>query len=171
MAEDFIKPILRDLDLYLRPHGFKRQRARYVRTLPDMLQFIDLQKSRTSTRYEVAFTLNVAVFSPVLASLNGDRDYIMGISDCHWNTRLGQLIPAKADTWWKVMSSNEAEVLAPEIVRLVDCHVMSELDARSTLAQLGAQWLAGEYGGLTGFARNEYMQVLRDHPELLRTSS
>ena len=119
MLRDWIAPRLREL-------GFRGSGGTYL--LPDERRWalIGFQKDRYSDARQVRFTVNVAVADraaweaaraehPWLPPRpSGNTHYPIGDL-----VRIGQLLPARVDTWWVVPAAAPTDGVADEVVRAI----------------------------------------------------
>ncbi len=165
---DKLAPVIQQLRDYLKPIGFARREARFSRRVSDVIQFIDVQRSVSSSADVTKFTIDVGVFSPKLAATAGDDPILGYISQCHWRSRVGYLMPVMKDRWWSTNCEADSQILGLEVVGLVEQFALPALDERSSLAKLGIRWLNGDGSSLTAYAHQKYCRILREQPELLR---
>ena len=137
-----------------------------------MIQYVDVQKSVSSTSQVIKLTVNLGVFCPQFAVLAGDRPQPMGISSCHWWSRLGSIMPhVRQDQWWLVSSEQDACTVADQLVSLIDQFGLPSLEAQAPFMKLAGRWLAGDRSGLTAYLHEQYCQILRGHPDIVRAES
>jgi hypothetical protein len=95
----------------LRAHGYAGSGQDFHRPAAGNWAAINVQRSKWSTRTELAFTINVGTASTAARLEDGFRDDEPAREiDCHWRNRLGDRfpqhgpMPGGGDVWWKVRS-------------------------------------------------------------------
>jgi Domain of unknown function (DUF4304) len=145
----------------LRAFGFSRRGKRtVVSEQGDVLWLVELQKSKKSTGNELVFTINLGVYSLLLAKRLGQSDRRPEVADCHWTQRLGVLSGELEDKWWDVSDVFEATNVGEEITRLLKNYALPTFARLGSTAALRALWQTGQCPGLTEYQRNEYLKVL-----------
>ncbi|SRR5712691_11265917 len=95
-----LRPVLAEL-------GFRRRSQNFVIESPDCWGVINFQKSLYSSAGQKTFTVNVAIAAKrIMRFYDEPADKPPFHYKCHWEVRLGQLIPGCSDRWWTL--SNEA---------------------------------------------------------------
>jgi hypothetical protein len=94
---------------------------------------IGLQKSASNTRDLVKFTANVSVTTKaewdkkrIDQSYLGERpspnEHPWG-----WGTRIGHLMPAQKDTWWKLHTGDDCEPVAREVLDAIENYALPRM--------------------------------------------
>ena len=133
----------------LAPREFKKKGLVFSRTLSDVVHFIALQSSGSSTAEELQLTVNLGVLVPSLCEAWSPHD----VWSSHWQQRLGFLLPMPSDRWWQIRSEREASVAAAEIVAGLLDYGLPKLDTLPTKAALAELWRTGQSPGLTEVQR------------------
>lgn len=142
-AQDTFRSMIRDeIAPALRTLGFRGSGAVYE--LPDehFWRLVGFQKSRSSDRSEVRFTVNLTRADRMrwLAALesnpwlgpkpSGNADY--GLPDVVEVTRLGQLMPGRQDVWWTVGASATTGDVSRRVVSALEVYGVPWLGGRSS---------------------------------------
>jgi hypothetical protein len=111
----------------------------------DVFHLLQLEASQDNSSDSARFTMNVAVWAPVLAS-----DSKPSVADSHWNRRLGYLGPENTDLWWQANDVEMADEVARDIASRINSYAMPALDRIRSTDDLLALWRSGTSPGLTG---------------------
>jgi len=133
----------------LKPLGFRKSGAKFIRSQGDVVHFIELQSSRTSTAQELIVTVNVGVFAPSLLYPESTQLSKPSWSECHWTERLGHLCPEHKDLWWTITSPESATLAAGDITHRIKEFALPALARLESVASLVALWRSGRGPGLT----------------------
>lgn len=139
---------------------FKKKALVFSRAFPDVVQFVTLQSSTSSTATELKLTVNLGVLIPSLNEAGRPRD----VWSSHWNQRLGALLPMPSDRWWQISSDQEASVAAGEIVAGLRDFGLPILDELTTKAALVALWQSGRSPGITEGHRKQCLERIANGP-------
>ena len=140
----------------LGPIGFKKRALSFSRSFPEVIQFVTIQSSVSSTSAEVRLTLNLGVLIPSLSEHSERGD----ISSSQWRMRLGQLLPERSDRWWLLDSTHMASVAATEIVTSLVSYGLPQLDKLRSIPALVEMWHSGKSPGITAVQRTRYLEFL-----------
>jgi hypothetical protein len=156
-SRGYVKLILDALKSTLASEGFKQRGSTFFREGKDAIVLLNVQKSTKSDRQRLVVTLNCGVFLRILGAAFGNS---VTIWSCHWRQRIGHLIPEKRDKWWEITSESGAIEAAKEIKRLTVEFAVPQLLTRDTASKLLTCWKSGEYGGLTGEQRKQFVKAV-----------
>jgi hypothetical protein len=123
---------------------------------------IGFQKSQSSTREEIAFTVNVGVVSARLARFSPRRakgEVLPTPDEWHWGHRLGFLMPEHDDVWWKIDGRSDSEV-TPGVGGALVQYAVPEIAKHASDEALRDLWLTGRSPGLTDLQRLRNLAVL-----------
>jgi hypothetical protein len=135
-ASDLLfRRLLKELRPALAEYGFRRSSQNFVIESAECWGVINFQKSLYSSAQQTRFTINVAIAAKrVLRFHNEPEDKPPLHYKCHWETRLGHLVPGHSDLWWTL--SDEAsyapvlvevkELIASRAVPIVKDHLTEE---------------------------------------------
>jgi Domain of unknown function (DUF4304) len=133
-TERLIRPVVDALSRVLRPRGYRRRGLTFWRDSDGVRQFVNLQRSTSSTALAVRFTLNLAVLCPkALASWEPE----FSVWSAPWCARIGAFISSE-DKWWQATSEEEASVAAAEILHTLSnsaMQVLEEIDSVPALIE------------------------------------
>jgi hypothetical protein len=127
----------------LAPLGFRRKGSTFFVRHDDVLLMVNLQKSTSSTSAKVIATLNLGVFSYPLAQALEELEYLesrISIWLCHWQERIGAVMPEHYDKWWAVSSLEEAVQAGKEMVEALQNYGLPALEKVDSTAKLHALW-------------------------------
>jgi hypothetical protein len=133
-AQDAFDELLRaHIWPFLKGRGFKRSKATFHRPVGQNWQVVNFQKSVSSDRDAVRFTVNLAVAIDRLRS--GVYDWPEGKRPpqmrCHLRERLGAVMSDR-DVWWEVFPRLELDPLAEAIMLALDRYGLPWLDAHAS---------------------------------------
>ena len=119
------------------------------------------QSSVKSSSEEVIFTINLGVFSGGLdeffSTLKSGRP---SIESCHWNERIGFLLPDPHDKWWVLTDDDSVRSLVTEeVTRTVISAGLPAIETHISDERLCEVWLTGKAPGLTTTERLVYLSV------------
>jgi hypothetical protein len=118
----------------LRARGFRRRGGLFRAIGSGSTRTAGYQKSKTSDRRRVLFTVNLTV---ELDSLRGETA---------WRSRLGPLLPVNTDYWWTVDDATGIEALVAEHGAYFESVIGPALDRASEPEHLIEAWLQGNGG-------------------------
>jgi hypothetical protein len=157
------KVFLTQLRLHLTQDGFRLKSRTFVRDRPEATQMISFQTSVSSTQQSVRFTLNLGIYLRELAIRLGDPPSPERILDCHWQVRIGTLVPeSNGDSWWTVSSESEAQKAADNISQVLRTHALPPMEALSNKDPLCDLWRQGKHPGIFAPDRDIYIKTLCD---------
>ncbi|HLL60282.1 MAG TPA: DUF4304 domain-containing protein, partial [Candidatus Nitrosocosmicus sp.] len=95
------KIVLKHVHQVLKPLGYKKMGKRFFKYINDIIFLIDVQKTVYGTKDDTSITVNVGIYSRVLAKATFHYEsetppyYI-----CHYHERIGMFTDKKKDKWW-----------------------------------------------------------------------
>lgn len=111
---------LKELRLNLTAQGFRRSGQNFVIDSAECWGIINLQKSRYSLPEQQKFTINLAIAAKRILRFYGEpADRAPRHFTCHWQIRIGQLIPGTLDHWWVLSDEKSYAPAAAEVMQLV----------------------------------------------------
>jgi hypothetical protein len=131
MLHTFDKTVLSPL---LFENGFKKRGLTWNRGSGEIVQVLDLQKSKFSDAERIDFTINVGIWArPVWMVLSGATPpRFIKESDCYTSFRVGQLLadfcPKATDLWWILTNENDVERVGVEVRTIVSDKCLPFLD-------------------------------------------
>lgn len=144
----------------LKPLGYRKSGASFLRDCGDVILVVQLQKSQKTTPDTLVVTLNLGIFSRVVASRIGRLLTTPTIVDCHWQERIGFLMPERYDKWWSASTEAEACTVAEELDEALHTFGLPALEQISSTDGLRALWASGEGPGLTELERERYLKAV-----------
>jgi hypothetical protein len=161
---ELIDPVLAQLDAALAPLGYRRSGASFQRELSEVVHLVELQSAQGAADNQVAVTVNLGVYAPVLVDAD-IRQYIRpSIPQAHWRERLGILLPERRDRWWTIESAEAADLTGCEIAGSVEVFGLPTLAKIPDLAALRRIWEAGASPGLSDYQRRRHLERLLTRP-------
>jgi hypothetical protein len=135
--------------------GFRGRSSTFSREVGDVVHLIQLQASNSNSIDDARFTVNVAVWAPVLA-----REPKPSVIDAHWSRRLGDLSPERSDLWWQANDYSMADEAASDISRRIEAFAIPALDQLKSTRDLLKLWKSGQSPGLTGVQADRFRRQL-----------
>jgi|SRR5271163_1513503 len=133
-----IKAIVdRGLAHQLKQAGFRKNSTHFSRTYGEALQVIDVQSSHWNTSSSARFTVNIGVhFASVAVMLYGNDPMPAPPREvfCLLRTRVGTILPARADRWWVVTPDTNVEFVAAELSSAWNDCILPWLEENKTIA-------------------------------------
>lgn len=159
--------ILQEMCSVLKPAGFTKRAKTFVRSPSDVIQFVNLQSSVSSTRNFVKVTVNLSVFSCLLADLLSEDEITArpGVCVSHWLQRIGYFMSERNDYWWRINTDEEAAAAGKQIAQVLAEHGLPMLDKLSSTAELKALWESGKGGGISRLQKERYLAALNPQKE------
>jgi len=158
-SDDYKRIILVQLHSLLKPIGFRKKQQCFSAEQGDTVLFIQMQSSTKSTKNVSVVTINLGIFSRVVAESVGNTR-APNILDAHWRERIGSFLPDGSDKWWEIQSSDEADLCGAEITRILINRVLPQMRSLASTDRLKSLWEEGKSPGLTDYQRKQYLQAL-----------
>ena len=144
------KRMISEINNAIKPLGFKKKGDTFFYTQENNLGLINFQKSNKSSSESITFTINAGVYSNSLHILDSPgMESKPSLSDCHWLTRVGFLLPENKDFWWYINSNTVLSDLKDEIIYLLTSVVIPEIKKHISDDSLLEDWMKGISSGLT----------------------
>jgi hypothetical protein len=161
-VQDKFKELLKALTPLLKGYGYRRRGQNFYIRRDGNWGVINFQKSQGSTKDKVTFTVNLGIYSEVLARFyyKWREGTPPTESACHWRERVGFLLPENQDHWWVIDETTLLPSLAKEFGDILPLAV-SEIESYITDEALRDHLLsAGCAGGSSNLGRLEDLSVL-----------
>jgi hypothetical protein len=159
-SKDYKKVIIEGLTSLLKPLGYKRKGNVYTLLINDLIYYISLQSSQTSTAQRLKVTVNIEMSSSRLAAFRDDRMPLNAHRNFH--ERIGMYSDEKNDKWWLINNMQEAITASGQINDLLLNKVLPELESLKSTNDLIVFWKKGNCRGITDFQRKYYLQLLNE---------
>lgn len=161
VTAEFRKIILAQMHELLKPMGFRKKGMLFFSDVNDVVLFIQLQASRTSTKDMLKATVNLGIFSRTVAERVGNT-HDPNIYEAHWRERIGFFMTLPRDKWWRIHNEAEAKRCASEITNVLANRVLPEMQSLASTERLRSLWEAGKGPGLSNFQRTQNLNALSD---------
>lgn len=154
--------LLKAAAILLKAEGFKKKGNTFSLFIAGNLAMLNFQKSNSSTKESVKFTINLGIQSAVLAKvLNEDPKRNSDITSCHWNIRIGSLLPQQQDLWWTLNNSNSPmPEIEKDVMAMLTGLILPVLKQRASDHHLIEAWLNAGMTGTTEYMRYVYLTIL-----------
>jgi hypothetical protein len=144
----------------LKPRGYRRRKLAVRVFRGDIAGIIGFQRSTSSTRDVLKFSVNVGVIcGPLLPQRVKLND--ASVWDAHVRQRLGYLSERQTDHWWTVDDSTDIPDLGVQVSDEIARFAVPLLEQYLDRASLIALWESGRSPGLTDGMRRENLERLR----------
>ncbi|MFN8360307.1 MAG: DUF4304 domain-containing protein [Candidatus Kapaibacterium sp.] len=155
------KRLISTIGTQLKAAGFTKQGNTFYLQRDSNWGIINFQKSMSSTKQAVKFTINLGVQSTSICKVLKYKEKVdkPTIGVCHWTERIGFLLPQKQDYWWTISDDTDLEELIVELSNVVGELAVPELEAHITDESLMILWLNG-FAGCTMLGRYIYLTTL-----------
>lgn len=156
------KSVLRETGALLKPLGYRRRGANLRLVTNGMAGIVNFQKSQSSTKASIKFTVNVGVVCGAL--LHPDRDVSKALEpEAHSRQRIGAFFDPRGDKWWTLDAHTDVAALANEVATLIVRHAVPFIDGQMSPAALLELWSSGRPCGLTRGGREMVLARLRQY--------
>ena len=155
--EDLTRQLLSAIQPTLRQAGFRKHGATFSRDRRDTRQFVQLQKSQTSTATCLRVRINLGTFLLPLIEPTDRSWFRPKLGDSHWREYLE---PHAAGGWWEVQTIADAERVGREIAQMLHERWVPELESLGNSAAVAALWHSGRSPGLTERQRADLLARL-----------
>lgn len=157
-AKDLKKELANDIYACLKSYGFKKKGMNFSLPQNDLVYFIQIQSSLSSTSTACLLTLNIGIVSLKLCTLTEiERP---SYYDSHWMERIGFFMDKPADKWWTLKDQVSTSHASDEIIELLANRVLPDIFSFKTTSDLEGFWLKGHSTGLTERQRQDYLKLL-----------
>jgi hypothetical protein len=164
---EFKKIVLDKMQRELKVAGFRKKGSTFSAERDDVYIFVQLQSSRMSDKDVLIATVNLGIFSRVVALKLGNTSN-PNILESHWQKRLGRYLTFPRNKWWKITSHDQAGAAGEKIARILKRRALPELLELASTTQLRSLWEAGICPGITDYQRQQYLRILirpeQEHP-------
>ena len=151
--------ILSQLQALLKPLGFRKKDQCFSIEAGDTILFIQLQSSRKSTKDVLIATINLGIFSLLVAANEGNTR-APNILDAHWRERIGRFMPGGLDKWWTIHNQSEADLCGAEITSILVNRALPHMRSLASEDGLKSLWESGKSPGVTEYQRKQFLQAL-----------
>jgi hypothetical protein len=158
--EELTKTINSRVHAAVSPYGFRKSGSTFSRDVGEVIHLVTLQKSTSSGKTHVKFTVNVGAWIKALAPIRAGVPDKPDIWSAHWRVRLGELAPERSDRWWTVANSDEAVASGQAVAEMIVKLALPALDELSSVSTLIRLWRTGQAPGLTATERERYLTKL-----------
>lgn len=158
---DIFKELIKQLIPILKSMGLSKKGNSFYLEAANNYGILNFQKSRESTKSTIKFTINLGIYSDVLGQFQyGYNSSVKPeVEQCHWEARVGNLMPGSPDHWWIATSDNLSEIIC-NVIETVKNIIMPELNKRLSDEGLIDSWTNDYYTGTTEIGRFKYLTIL-----------
>jgi Domain of unknown function (DUF4304) len=146
-ADSAVKRLLVELNVRLRPFGFRRRGQTFARQSAECWQVVNVQLSRFSQLNEKSLTVNIGIHSKtVLRFRSEDSSKPPLYYACPITFRIGWLMEVN-DKWWTVRDETSAQIALTEIDEVLQGKGLPFLDVLQTNKSILDLYKTGEVLG------------------------
>jgi hypothetical protein len=153
--------IKKDIKAFLVLYGFSANKSNYEYKSGENKIVLSLQKSNTSNKNELKFTINCGIYSNIIYDYQKNFHETISAVDCHWNKRIGFFTKENKDLWYII--SEKSILDAKEIISTLDIFVLPELFTLVSDKELLKTWEDNINTRVTEFDRLYYIFILNKH--------
>ncbi|RKE52417.1 DUF4304 domain-containing protein [Sphingobacterium detergens] len=140
----------------LKNSGFTKSGTSFVFKYGKNQVILNFQKSNSSSKDEVVFTVNCGIYSDMLnLKVRGESLSKPTTIDCHWQHRIGAFFNEGQDKWWTISNPKQLKEVADDVCADLKGRVVPTLINNCSDEKLKELFLNGKLRGT-----NEYMRVV-----------
>lgn len=158
LAKEYKKKLDDDVFAILKDKGFKKVGMNFNCKQNDLIYFIQIQSSQSSTAAVCKLTVNIGIVSLKLCELMGISK--PGYLNSHWRKRIGSYLDHPTDKWWTIADMATADNSTNEITALLKNRVLPDMFSFKTTFDLEQFWLSGRCQGITEYERKNFLKSL-----------
>ena len=152
---------LNNLKPFTKSHNYSKKGSSFYCLKEGNLGLITFQKSRMSNVSKIIFTINIGIYSQIIAKFF-TPDQIKAkpsIEDCHWTQRITEKLSPYHEKWWSIDDKISIVELTKEIQDYLKQSII-EIDEYISDKNLQSLWLSGQSPGITNLHRLLNLSVL-----------
>ncbi|MFX1707199.1 DUF4304 domain-containing protein [Chitinophaga sp. CC14] len=159
---DNYKTVITAANSLLKGYGYNKKGTVFYLSQGKNWGLIGFQKSRSSTKEYVRFTINVGVSSGALRRCIDEDDSAQNpdMESSHWQCRIGSLMPGHTDHWWELNQNDTDEDVIFDVIRKLKDLAIPAIQMRISDSGLIDMWKSSDYGGTTLFKKYVYLTTL-----------
>lgn len=158
---DNFSTLLDNVKNHLKAKGWTKSGQTFYLPNGDNWGIINFQKSKSSSKSEVIFTVNIGTSSATVRPYrNQNLKKKPEVEEGEFNERIGFYLNERKDHWWTLREGDNVNALSDEIIRILDEIAVPEIEKYITDEGLLEQLMSGRCPGLTGFQRLIYLAIL-----------
>lgn len=160
-TQDNFKELINALKPFLKSFNYLKKGNSFYCLKEGNYGLIVFQKSHMSNISKVTFTINMGIYSQVLASFFTPEHIKLppSIEDCHWNKRISEEESSIQEKWWSIDDQTSFTELCDEVQDYLRTSI-EEIDKYISDKKLQSLWLSGQSPGITNLHRLMNLSVL-----------
>ncbi|MBX9703201.1 MAG: DUF4304 domain-containing protein, partial [Silvanigrellaceae bacterium] len=161
---DIFNQLINNLKPLFKSHFYLKKGNTFYVTKDNNYGLVAFQKSQKSTRFEIIFTINIGIYSQVIANFFNPAcaKSKPTIADCHWIQRIDNILELPYDKWWLIDENSSISELTHEFYNYLE-QIFMEVDKYIKDRDLESLWLSKKSPGITEFNRLRNLSVLLKH--------
>lgn len=128
--------VSKELSALVSKLGFVKKRNVYLWDSGDLLSIVGLQKSRSSTKDCIIFTVNFSVLVKALLDPEFDNQASTNSYSGHLYWRVGDFLKPPADKWWKIDKDTDPDHVTESFRVTLSEFALPEFQAISSLGSV-----------------------------------
>ena len=159
--QDAFKELLNNLKPFFKSYNYLKKGTSFYCLKEENYGLFAFQKSFSSNTSKVIFTINVGIYSQVLASFFTPEKVKLqaSIYDCHWTDRVKEKLFPFHEKWWSVDDQVSIMELSEEVQDYLKKSI-ADINNYISDKKLLSLWLSGQSPGITNLHRLMYLSVL-----------
>lgn len=162
--QDAFKELIKTLKPFFKSYNYLKKGNSFYCLKEGNCGLIAFQKSRMNNTSKVIFTINMGIYSQVLANFF-TPEYIKlppSIDECHWTKRIAEELSPLHEKWWSIDDQTSITELNDEVADYIRKSI-TEIDGYISDRELQSLWLSGLSPGITNLHRLMNLSVLLKH--------
>lgn len=160
-AQDRFKELINSLKPFFKSNNYLKKGSSFYCLKEGNYGLIAFQKSVSSNASQVVFTINMGIYSQLLAHFFApERSKLQAsLGDCHWTDRVKEHLAPFNEKWWRI----DAKVSVLELSEEVQNHLkksMAVIEHYISNKKQQSLWLSGKSPGIIPLHRLMYLSVL-----------
>jgi hypothetical protein len=123
---------------------------------------INFQKSQSSSKDHIIFTINIGVFYGSLAEDSDCRLTKADVWDAHLRERIGLILADRHDKWWEITPETNAGLMFSQNIDVACERAADYVNKHLTIETIVDLWESGKSPGLTDHQRIKYLSVVKN---------
>ena len=141
--------------------GFRKRGYTFARNGEHTTALIHIQRSDTSTKDALIYTLNFGIVVNRLAEALELDVMKCSVWEAHWTERIDGILGVNDDTWWQVIDEETLKLNCENLENLIPNVALPWFEHWGTEDAMPNAWVIGRAAGLSDLLINKYLRILR----------
>jgi hypothetical protein len=160
VIEGNYKAIFDSVFATLKRSGYQKRGRLFWKDHADVQNLVEFQRSRTSSKENIVFTINLSVVVKQLLDPEFDDLDKIHAFDSHLYWRLGDFLTPKADKWWAVSQRTDVTLTAQEISSSLSELALPEMEMFSKVSTIIDLCGSGAGPAMSDKRRRDFLEGL-----------